>query len=187
MARQVLQVKRKNSTNCSPPDARLTAVGSVAWSSGPREVATGRAVASSLGAIWVAGSSVEAARVGDSVAAGGFVADASGAHAANKATIRRRINDFFILFPGNRYSIKSLSKYYKPPLTPPSLAASISSSSAEDGAGSREVNVSLTFVKSYAILYLVRWLRSFHQTTQRSNYSTTKLPNYSTKLRRLYG
>jgi hypothetical protein len=40
--RQVAQVKRKNSTSCSPPEARLTVVGSVAWSSGPREVAIGK-------------------------------------------------------------------------------------------------------------------------------------------------
>jgi hypothetical protein len=105
MARQVLQVKRKNSTNCSPPDARLTAVGSVASRLGPREVATGRAVASSPGAICVADSAAEAARVavaratagGSVAAAGGFVADVSGAHAARRATIRVRRNDFFII------------------------------------------------------------------------------------------
>jgi len=38
MARQVLQVKRKNSTSCSWPEARFTVVGSVACRSGPREV-----------------------------------------------------------------------------------------------------------------------------------------------------
>ena len=48
--RQVLQVKRKNSTKCSWPDARFTVVGSVAWRSGPREVATGSA---STGAVTV--------------------------------------------------------------------------------------------------------------------------------------
>src|SRR5215216_1055085 len=41
MARHVLQVKRKNSTSCKPPEARLTVVGSVASKFGPREVATG--------------------------------------------------------------------------------------------------------------------------------------------------
>jgi len=46
IARQVPQVKRKNSTNCSCPDARLTVRGSVAWRSGPREVATGSGVGS---------------------------------------------------------------------------------------------------------------------------------------------
>jgi len=40
IARQVLQVKRKNSTRCGCPEARLTVVGSVASRSGPREVAT---------------------------------------------------------------------------------------------------------------------------------------------------
>ena len=112
MARQVLQVKRKNSTNCNPPAARLTLVGSVAWSSGPREVARGRAVASSLGAICVAGLGVAAPRV--AVArdtAGGSVA--AGAHAANKVTSRTKMNGFFILPGMNCYSIKSLSKYYK--------------------------------------------------------------------------
>src|SRR3990172_422154 len=56
--RQVPQVKRKNSTSWSPPEARLTVVGSVASRSGPREVATactvgvgeaGRAVAAAEG------------------------------------------------------------------------------------------------------------------------------------------
>jgi hypothetical protein len=42
--RQVTQVKRKNSTSCRPPDARLTVVGSVASRFGPREVARGYAV-----------------------------------------------------------------------------------------------------------------------------------------------
>src|ERR671925_301742 len=115
MARQVLQVKRKNSTNCSPPDARLTVVGSVAWRSGPREVATGRAVASSGGAVWVSGSSV-AARV--SVArtsvtgAGESVTELSGAHAANRVTIRLRVRRarFFLIVLMKCYSIESLHR-----------------------------------------------------------------------------
>src|ERR1700752_2153894 len=41
MARQVLQVKRKNSTNWICSEARLTVAGSVASRLGPREVATG--------------------------------------------------------------------------------------------------------------------------------------------------
>jgi len=41
MVRQVLQVKRKNSTKCNCPEARLTVVGSVASRFGPRDVATG--------------------------------------------------------------------------------------------------------------------------------------------------
>jgi len=44
IARQVAQVKRKNSTSCRPPEARLTVEGSVAWSSGPRDVAIGSGV-----------------------------------------------------------------------------------------------------------------------------------------------
>ena len=129
--RQVLQVKRKNSTNCSPPDARLTVVGSVAWRSGPREVTMGRAVATSLGAAWVAGSSVDAGRVavrrasvGSSVtAARGVTVKDSGAHATNSTRIRPRLilsavevlrkNRVFIIFLRKRYSIKSLSKHYR--------------------------------------------------------------------------
>jgi hypothetical protein len=44
IARQVVQVKRKNSTSCSPPDASETVAGSVASRFGPREVAMGRGV-----------------------------------------------------------------------------------------------------------------------------------------------
>lgn len=44
MARQVPQVKRKNSMNWIWPDARLTVDGSVASRLGPREVATGYGV-----------------------------------------------------------------------------------------------------------------------------------------------
>jgi hypothetical protein len=54
--RQVAQVNRKNSTNCSPPEAKLTVVGSVASRFGPREVARGIGEA--------AGDSVEAAITG---------------------------------------------------------------------------------------------------------------------------
>jgi hypothetical protein len=38
IARQVLQVKRKNSINCNWPAAKVTVVGSVASRVGPREV-----------------------------------------------------------------------------------------------------------------------------------------------------
>jgi hypothetical protein len=41
---QVVHQNSKNSTNCSPPDAMLTVVGSVASRFGPREVATRRGV-----------------------------------------------------------------------------------------------------------------------------------------------
>ena len=121
MARQVLQVKRKNSTKCKPPDARLTVVGSVACRSGPREVAAGTAVDSSLGGAWAADSSVGAARVavetatvGCSVAAaGGFVAEDSEAHAARRMAIKHRVgrNRVFIIFLRNGYSIHSLRNY----------------------------------------------------------------------------
>ncbi len=43
---QIVHQNSKNSTNCKPPDAILTAFGSVASRLGPREVATGSAVAS---------------------------------------------------------------------------------------------------------------------------------------------
>jgi len=74
MARQELQVKRKNSTKCRLPDARLTVKGSVASRSGPREVATGRAVGArscmgpSVG--WIDDSSVGTG--GGKVAVGAF-------------------------------------------------------------------------------------------------------------------
>src|SRR5215208_8310094 len=96
MARQVLQVKRKNSTNCNPPEARLTVVASVASRSGPREVAIGRAVASPE-AGWVAASNVGATvavameSLGGCVAAGTSVAVRAGAHAASKTTSRLRL------------------------------------------------------------------------------------------------
>src|SRR5512145_1637988 len=93
IARQVVQVKRKNSTSCNPPEARLTVAGSVACSSGPREVATGRAVGSSPGTEAVVSSkvgtgtvSVGAIAAGGWVAAGGLVGVAvpAGAQAANR-------------------------------------------------------------------------------------------------------
>jgi hypothetical protein len=102
IARQVLQVKRKNSTNCNPPEARLTVPGSVACRSGPREVAMGRAVASGAW-LGVAGSAAGDSRAGADVAvgrmtvggsvaaAGGLVADAPGAHAANAIASRLRV------------------------------------------------------------------------------------------------
>src|SRR5574342_498160 len=51
MARQVFQVKRKNSTSCNPPEAKLTVAGSVASKFGPREVAKtcGISVGASVG------------------------------------------------------------------------------------------------------------------------------------------
>jgi hypothetical protein len=102
IARQVLQVKRKNSTNWSPPEARLTVAGSVAWRSGPREVATGSAVGAeaSVGAStagWVAGSRVAAASValgsiGGWVAAGvGFAELVAGAQEASKTASKIRL------------------------------------------------------------------------------------------------
>jgi hypothetical protein len=108
IARQVLQVKRKNSTNWTCPEARLTVVGSVASSSEPREVAMGNGVAAtalvgssvaSLRAGSVVGSRVEAARVvlGSSIvvtgvaAAGGLVAVDAGAQAPSKRAIRIRL------------------------------------------------------------------------------------------------
>ena len=84
MARQVLQVKRKNSTNWTCPEARLTAKGSVAWSSGPREVATAGAVA--------AGASVGAASaVGEGTSTGsvalGWAATAETAGCADEVSV----------------------------------------------------------------------------------------------------
>jgi hypothetical protein len=112
IARQVLQVKRKNSTNCNPPDAKLTVEGSVAWSSGPREVAIGGAVGS-LGVVCFGGSRVGVGAaavivgttaVGGCVAAtGGFVEVelSAGAHAVNKTATRPRLRRkrIFIISP----------------------------------------------------------------------------------------
>src|SRR5690349_11044177 len=120
IARQVLQVKRKNSTKCSPPDARLTVVGSVAWSSGPREVAAGGTVASE-GADWVAASSVGSGRAivgcdamgGGDAGADGSVEAAPGEQADRRRTIKLILGKmcFFIMFSLECYSTKSLHKY----------------------------------------------------------------------------
>jgi len=81
IARQVAQVNLKNSTNCSPPAARLTVVGSVAWSSGPREVARGKGEGTA-DSVETAVIDLELARVGKDV---GLMA--AGAQAArNRAT-----------------------------------------------------------------------------------------------------
>jgi hypothetical protein len=91
--RQVTQVKRKNSTSCSPPEARLIVVGSVACSPGPREVATGNGEGTSAGDPIVAcaerlGVGVPAWKVGPGSPAG---CEAAGAHAASKTAIQRRV------------------------------------------------------------------------------------------------
>jgi len=85
IARQVLQVKRKNSTNCNPPEARETVVGSVASRSGPREVAMGWAstggVADNSSKRYVAVKSTAAVGVstgGEGVAAVSTVAEGTG-------------------------------------------------------------------------------------------------------------
>jgi len=66
MERQVPQVKRKNSTKWSSPEARLTVLGSVASRFGPREVAMGSAVGNS-----VTGACVAVASVGKALSASG--------------------------------------------------------------------------------------------------------------------
>src|SRR5215207_8685596 len=121
IARQVLQVKRKNSTNCSPPEARLTVSGSVAWSSGPREVAIGKASTgevavraaegvefSTIVGLGVTGMAPGAVAAGESVEM-----PSRGAQAARKRAIRHRIGTtrFLIIFLMKRYSIYSLRKY----------------------------------------------------------------------------
>ena len=45
---QVVHQNSKNSTSCKPPDASLTAVGSVASRLGPREVAIGMTVGANV-------------------------------------------------------------------------------------------------------------------------------------------
>jgi hypothetical protein len=100
--RQVAQVKRKNSTSCSPPDARLTVVGSVAWSSGPREVAIGKeeGMRASVGVIAasVAGLDVERmAGLGTAAVRLGETGLLIGAQAARKTVIRARLGKRRIL------------------------------------------------------------------------------------------
>jgi hypothetical protein len=97
MARQVLHVKRKNSTNCNSPEARLTVAGSVAYRSGPREVATGTdavgdasvetmpSVGASSAGIAV---SVGRATLAGSVATAGGLAVSAGAQAATRRANR---------------------------------------------------------------------------------------------------
>jgi len=106
IARQVPQVKRKNSTNCNFPEARLTVRGSVASRLGPREVATGNGVGStaSVGAATtsVAGITASVGDSGSGVALGSTttggtgwggdsVVAAAGAHEANKRANRLRL------------------------------------------------------------------------------------------------
>ena len=102
MERQVPQVKRKNSTNWICPDARLTVVGSVAWRSGPREVATGSAVGagtwvdSVINNGWVGagsrvGSGAGRVAVGWATTGAGLAGVAAGAHDAAKTATRIRV------------------------------------------------------------------------------------------------
>jgi hypothetical protein len=108
MARQVLQVKRKNSTNCSPPEARLTVSGSVAWSSGPREVAMGKASTGGVAVRTTEGVEFSTdAGLGVTLRAPGAAAEGAsvetpsvGAQAAKKKAIRHRIGTtrFLIIF-----------------------------------------------------------------------------------------
>src|SRR5512138_2177053 len=98
MARQVPQVKRKNSTSCSPPESSLTVDGSVACSSGPREVAIGMAVAArasvgpavSWAGIYVAGGAVGLGSTTSGWA--GATVDVPAAHAARKTVSRTRLS-----------------------------------------------------------------------------------------------
>jgi hypothetical protein len=145
MERQVPQVKRKNSTNWSCPDARFTVVGSVAWRSGPREVATGSGVGAcasvgEAGTVSVAGS-VAGGRVAansrTAVATGAGVAVAlAGAHAARKTASKIRLGKKRVFI-----SIRKLisgNPYEKVTLYPIRLGKGFA----------------LTVVKSYAILDL---------------------------------
>ena len=98
-------MKRKNSTSCNPPEARLTVVGSVAWRAGPREVAIGCAstggVADNSSSMYVAVRSTvgvdSTTGTGLDVALGSSTDDCVGAavdgaevHAARKTASRLR-------------------------------------------------------------------------------------------------
>lgn len=95
---QVVHQNSKNSTNCGPPDAILTVVGSVASRFGPREVAMGSCVAGrfSVGAA-VVGTEVSDAEAGK-VSLGmpvtgcvGIAVEVAGAQAARKMANRLRL------------------------------------------------------------------------------------------------
>src|SRR6266508_1227007 len=95
IARQVVQVKRKNSTNCTPPEARLIVVGSVASRFGPREVATACTVG--------AGVAVNSTMMGVAVTTSGDLLEVSaGAQAANKTASRLRPVLSVVEGPGKR-------------------------------------------------------------------------------------
>jgi len=103
IARQVLQVKRKNSTKCKLPDAMLTVLGSVASRSGPREVAMGSVVGAraSVGAASTVGDSATGVALGATTAGGAAgccpegdgdsEVAATGAHEANRTANRLRV------------------------------------------------------------------------------------------------
>src|SRR5574340_1081544 len=90
--RHVVQVKRKNSTSCNPPESKRTLVGSVASRLGPRDVAaavTDDGVGCSVGGSCVSAGAV---RVDDSefaCALGVRVGNAVGG-AAVQATIKKQ-------------------------------------------------------------------------------------------------
>jgi hypothetical protein len=92
IARQTLQVKRKNSTSCNPPEARLTVAGSVASRASPRGVTT--TAGTTAGASVRAGASVcaAAASVAGGTAAGSEAVDGDSVGGVEaQATARRAI------------------------------------------------------------------------------------------------
>src|SRR6266508_1712529 len=100
MARQVVQVKRKNSTNCTPPEARLTVVGSVASRFGPREVATACTVGAGVAVKSTIGVTVNSTMMGVAEATSGDLVEVSaGAQAANKVATRLTLRNrrFFLI------------------------------------------------------------------------------------------
>src|SRR5829696_1413142 len=87
MARQVLQVKRKNSTSCNCPAAKLTVEGSVASRLGPRDVATA-GTAGARGSVGSATGGVDVSTpIGGAVATG----EVAGAQAARKRASSTRL------------------------------------------------------------------------------------------------
>jgi len=103
MARQVVQVKRKNSTNCTPPEARLIVVGSVASRFGPREVATACSVGAGVAVKSAIDVTVNSTMMGVAVTTSGDLLEVSaGAQAANKTTSRLRPVLSVVEGPGKR-------------------------------------------------------------------------------------
>jgi hypothetical protein len=104
---QVPQVKRKNSTSCSPPDASETVSGFVAWRLGPSEVGTTWRSTAGAGGIAVAsgedgvadGAAATGADSSNGTAAGGVSAGAQedARSTASRLIVGKKRRDFIVI------------------------------------------------------------------------------------------